>query len=182
MWPCTGEDPTSKVARSEAGALPQAHKSLRSEARRPWPMKRWSNSSLQVIDPKASAAPSWSGMMAATIPRSMSDPFDGQCMLTAVLRRCSSVRQVTAVEGDTPSKVHDVTKLIDAAHRHACTASVWTHGSRAIKRESVAIAHRRVWPWCREARRALSCDERTTDTGRIWLPAAHARQHQHRGR
>ena len=87
-----------------------------SEARRPWPMKRWSNSSLQVIDPKASAAPSWSGMMAATIPRSMSDPFDGQCMLTAVLRRCSSVRQVTAVEGDTPSKVHDVTMLIDAAH------------------------------------------------------------------
>ena len=83
----------------------------------------------------------------------------GKCMLTAVLRRCSSVRQVTAVEGDTPSKVHDVTKLIDAAHRHACTASVWTHGSRAIKRESVAIAHRRVWPWCREARRALSCDE-----------------------
>ena len=72
--------------------------------------RRWSNSSLQVIDPKASAAPSWSGMMAATIPRSMSDPFDGQCMLTAVLRRCSSVRQVTAVEGDTPSKVHDVTK------------------------------------------------------------------------
>ena len=98
-------------------------------------MKRWSNSSLQVIDPKASAAPSWSGMMAATIPRSMSDPFDGQCMLTAVLRRCSSVRQVTAVEGDTPSKVHDVTMLIDAAHRHACTASVRTHGSRAIKQE-----------------------------------------------
>ena len=72
---------------------------------------------------------------------------------------CSSVRQVTAVEGDTPSKMHDVTKLIDAAHRHACTASVWTHGSRASKRESVAMAHRRVWPWCREARRALSCDE-----------------------
>ena len=132
---------------------------LRSEARRPWPMKRWSNSSLQVIDPKASAAPSWSGMMSATIPRSMSDPFDGQCTLTAVLRRCSSVRQVTAVEGDTPSKVHDVTMLIDAAHRHACTASVRTHSSRAIKRESVAIAHRRVWPWCREARRALSCDD-----------------------
>ena len=85
--------------------------------------------------------------------------LDRQCMLTAVLRRCSSVRQVTAVEGDTPSKVHDVTMLIDAAHQHACIASVRTHGSRAIKRESVAIAHRRVWPWCREARRALSCDE-----------------------
>ena len=160
-WPCTGEDPTSKLARSEAGERPPTHSAecLRSEARRPWPMKRWSNSSLQVIDPKASAAPSWSGMMSATIPRSMSDPLDGQCMLTAVLRRCSSVRQVTAVEGDTPSKVHDVTMLIDAAHRHACTASVRTHGSRAIKRESVATAHPHVRPWCQEARRALLCDE-----------------------
>ena len=159
MWACASEDPTSKVARSEAGRLSPGQESLRSEARRPWPMKRWSKSSLQVIDPKASAAPSWPGMMSATIPRSMSDPLDGQCMLTAVLRRCSSVRQATAVEGDTPSKVHDVTMLIDAAHRHACIASVRTQGSRAIKRESVAIAHRRVWPWCREARRALSCDE-----------------------
>ena len=159
MCACAGERPTSKLARSEAGALQPTHRL--SELRRAdrGGDRRWSNSSLQVIDPKASAAPSWSGMMAATIPRSMSDPFDGQCMLTAVLRRCSSVRQVTAVEGDTPSKVHDVTMLIDAAHRHACTASVRTHGSRAIKRESVAIAHRRVWPWCREARRALSCDE-----------------------
>ena len=132
---------------------------LRSEARRPWPMKRWSHSSLQVIDPKASAAPSWSGMMSATIPRSMSDPFDGQCMLTAVLRRCSSVCQITRQEGGTPSSVHDMTIPIDEAHQSACTASVRTCRSCAIERESVAIAHRRVWPWCREARRALSCDE-----------------------
>ena len=116
------QDPTSKLARSEREVklsgerVPKLTECLRSEARRPWPMKRWSNSSLQVIDPKASAAPSWSGMTSATIPRSMSDPLDGQCMPTAVLRRCSSVRQATAVEGDTPSKVHDVTMLIDAAH------------------------------------------------------------------
>ena len=105
---------SSKIDKIESVLASQ--RILRSEARQPWPMKRWSHSSLQVIDPKASAAPSWSGMMSATIPRSMSDPLDGQCMLTAVLRRCSSVRQVTAVEGDTPSKVHDVTMLIDAAH------------------------------------------------------------------
>ena len=66
-------------------------------------MKRWSNSSLQVIDPKASAAPSWSGMMSATIPRSMSDPFDGQCMLTAVLRQTLKHRLSTAVRIHCPS-------------------------------------------------------------------------------
>ena len=182
MCACASEDLTSKVARSEAGRLSPAHKVFRPEARRPWPMKRWSHSSLQVIDPKASAAPSWSGMMSATIPRSMSDPLDGQCMLTAVLRRCSSVRQVTAVEGDTPSKVHDVTKLIDAAHQHACTASVWTHGSCAIKRESVTIAHRRVWPWVPRGSQSSLMRWRTTDTGRIWLPAAHARRPEHHSR
>ena len=141
------------------GACRQIRESLRSDARQPRWSQRWSRSRLQVIDPKPSAAPSWLSMMSATTARPPSNPLDGLCMLTAVLRRCSSVRQVTAVEGHTPSKVHDVTMLIDAAHRHACTASVRTHGSRATKRESVAIAHRRVWPWCREARRALSCDE-----------------------
>ena len=158
MCLCAGEDPTSKVARSEAGRLSPAHKVFRSEARRPWPMKRWSNSSLQVIDPKASAAPSWSGMMSATIPRSMSDPLDGQCMLTAVLRRCSSVRLSTAVQGDVPSTMHDLAMSIAVAHRPACAGSLEACGSYAIERESVATAHRRVRPWCREARRDLSCD------------------------
>ena len=156
---CTREGPTSKLARSEAGALPQAHKSLRSEARRPWPMKRWSNSSLQVIDPKASAAPSWSGVMLAATARSPSDPLDGQCMLTAVLRRCSSDRLSTAVQDEIPSTTSDLTMSIAAAHRPVCAASVRTRGRRAIKWESVAAAHRRVLPWCQEALRARSCDE-----------------------
>ena len=52
---------------------------------------------LQVIDPKASAAPSWSGVMSATTARSPSDPLDGQCMLRhrgaqAVLERPSEHR------------------------------------------------------------------------------------------
>ena len=115
-------------------------------------------SRLEVIDPKPSAAPSQSGKMSATIPRSLSDPLDGQCMLTAVLRWCSSVRQITRREGGTPSTVHDLTIPIDAAHQTACTASVRTRSSCAIERESVAAAHCRVRPWCREARRAISCD------------------------
>ena len=95
-------------------------------------MKRWSNSSLQVIDPKASAAPSWSGMMSATIPRSLSDPLDGQCMLTAVLRRCSSVRLSTAVQGGIASTMHDLAISIAAAHQYACAVSVQTCGSSSV--------------------------------------------------
>ena len=54
--------------------------------------ERWSHSSLQVIDPKASAAPSWSGVMSATTARSTSDPLDGYCMLTAVVDGLSEHR------------------------------------------------------------------------------------------
>ena len=59
-------------------------------------MKRWSKSSLQVIDPKASAAPSWSGMMSATTARPPSDPLDGQCMQSVCSPRCPATAQATA--------------------------------------------------------------------------------------
>ena len=98
-------------------------------------------------------------MMPATTPRSTSDPLDGKCMLTAVLRRCSSVRLSTAVQGDIASAMHDLAMLIAAAHQLACAASVQACGSCSIKRQSVAAAHRRVLPWCQEALRARSCDE-----------------------
>ena len=143
----------------------QVRESLRSEACRPWPMKRWSNSSLQRSGHRpegfcCSVMVRHDGCHYSEVDeRSVRRAVYAHRGAQAVLERDTSVRQVTAVEGDTPSKVHDVTMLIDAAHRHACIASVRTQGSRAIKRESVAIAHRRVWPWCREARRALSCDE-----------------------
>jgi len=71
----------------------------------------------------------------------------------------SATHLSTTVQDDIPSTTHDLTMLIAAAHLPARAASMRTHGSRAIKQEIVAIAHRRVWPWCREARRALSCDE-----------------------
>ena len=122
-------------------------------------MKRWSNSSLQVIDPKASAAPSWSGMLPATTARSPSDPLDGNCMLTAVVDGSPEHRLSTAVQDDIPSMTHDLVMKIAAAHQSRCTASVRTCGNRTIKRDSTAAAHRRVQPWCQEAHRALSCDE-----------------------
>ena len=74
--------------------------------------------------------------------------LDGQCMLTAVLRRCSSDRLSTAVQDEIPSTTSDLTMSIAAAHRPVCAASVRTRGTRAIKWESVAAAHRRVRPWC----------------------------------
>ena len=58
----------------------------------------------------------------------MSDPFDGQCMLTAVLRRCSSVRLSTAVQGDIASTMHGLAMSIAAAHQYACAVSVQTCG------------------------------------------------------
>ena len=92
--------------------------------------------------------------------RSPSDPLDGQCcMLTAVLWRCSSVNLSTAVQDDIPSTTHDLAMLIAAIHQPARAASVRRRSSCAIERESVAAAHRRVRPWCQEARRALSCDD-----------------------
>ena len=97
-----------------------------------------------------------SGGVSTATARPPSDMLDGQCMLTAVLRRCSSDRLSTAVQDQIPSTTSDLTMSIAAAHRHVCAASVRTRGSRAIKWESVAAAHRRVRPWCREARRALS--------------------------
>ena len=74
----------------------------------------------------------------------------------AVLERPSE--RNTAVQDEIPSTTSDLTMSIAAAHRPVCAASVRTRGTRAIKWESVAAAHRRVRPWCREARRALSCD------------------------
>ena len=67
--------------------------------------------------------------------------LDGQCMLTAVLRRCSSDRLSTAVQDEIPSTTRDLTMSIAAVHRPVCAASVRTRGSRAIKWESVAAAH-----------------------------------------
>ena len=57
----------------------------------------WSNSSLQVIDPKASAAPPWSVVMSATAARWTSDLLDGQGMLTAELTVVLAARLSTAV-------------------------------------------------------------------------------------
>ena len=159
MRACHCQSPASKVARSEAGRLSPDQESLRSDARQPRWSQRWSRSRLQVIDPKPSAAPSWLGMMSATTARPPSDPLDGLCMLTAVLRWCLSVCLSTAVQSDIPSTMHEMAMLITAAHRYACATSVWTCGSCSIKRQSVASAHRRVRSWCQEARRALSCDE-----------------------
>ena len=117
-------------------SLPQLTEVSDLEARRPRWSQRWSHSSLQVIDPKASAgaAPSWSGVMFAATARSTSDPLDGLCMLTAVLRRCSSVRLSTAVQGDIASTKHGLAMSIAAAHQYACAVSVQTCGSSSIKR------------------------------------------------
>ena len=73
-----------------------------------------------------------------------SDPPDRQCMLTAVLRQCSSVRLSTAVQGDIQSTMHDLVMLIAAVHQSSCAVSVQTCGRCSIKRQSVAAAHRRV--------------------------------------
>ena len=69
-----------------------------------------------MIDLKAFTAPPWSGGVSTATARPPSDMLDGQCMLTAVLRRCSSVRLSTAVQGDNPSTMHDLAMLIAAAH------------------------------------------------------------------
>ena len=159
MRACHCQSPASKVARSEAGRLSPDQESLRSDARQPRWSQRWSRSRLQVIDPKASAASSWSGMMPATTARSPSDPLDGYCMLTAVVDGSSEHRLSTAVRGDIPSTMHELAMSIAAVHRYACASSVQTRGSCSIKRQSVATAHRRVRLWCQEARRALSCDD-----------------------
>ena len=121
--------------------------------------------------------------MSATTARPPSDPLDGLCMLTAVLRRCSSVRLSTAVQGEIPSTMHDLVMWIAAAHWPACAGSLETCGSYAIERESVATAHRRVRPWCREARRDLSCDANDRYRTVVWLRAAHVRwpEYQSRG-
>ena len=60
-------------------------------------------------------------------------PLDGLCMLTAVLRRCSSVRLSTAVQGDIASTMHNLAMLIAVAHQYACAVSVKTCGSSSIK-------------------------------------------------
>ena len=180
--PASREDPTSKLARSEAGARPSTHRSLRSEARRPWPMKRWSNSSLQVIDPKASAAPSWSGTMSIATARSTSDPLDGLCMLTAVLRRCSSVRLSTAVQGDIASTMHDLAMLIAAAHQCVHAQQACRHAEAAQSGGRASQVLTAVYGHGAKRLAELSHAMRTTDTGRLWLPAAHARRHQHWGR
>ena len=78
---------------------------------------------------------------------------------TAVVDGSSEHRLSTAVQGDIPSTMHELAMSIAAPHRYACAASVQTRGSCSIKRQSVATAHRRVRPWCQEARRALSCDD-----------------------
>ena len=58
--------------------------------------------------------------------------LDGQCMLTAVLRRCSSDCLSTAVQDEIPLTTSDLTMSIAAAHRPAvCAASVRTRGTRA---------------------------------------------------
>ena len=120
--------------RSGCSRAPVHRHLLRSEARRPRWWQRWSHSSLQVIDPKASAAPSWSGTMSIATARSTSDPLDGLCMLTAVLRRCSSVRLSTAVQGDIASTMHGLAMSIAAAHQCAYAVSVQTCGSSSIER------------------------------------------------
>ena len=93
-----------------------------------------SNSSLQVIDPKASAAPPWSVVMSATAARLTSDLLDGQGMLTVELTVVLAARLSTAVQGDTPWTTRDLMMLIAAAHRYACAVSVQTCGSCSIKR------------------------------------------------
>ena len=74
----------------------------------------------------------------AAAARPPSDLLDGQCMLTVVLRRCSSVHLSTAVQGDTPLTMHDLAMLIAAAHQSACAGSVRICGSCSSKRQSVA--------------------------------------------
>ena len=122
--------------------------------------------------------------MSSTTARSPSDPLDGQCMLTAVLRQCStsSVRLSTAVQGDIPSTMHNLVMLIAAVHQSSCAVSVQTCGRCSIKRQSVAAAHRRVWSWCAERLSELAHATRKTDNGRLWLPAAHARRPEHQSR
>ena len=124
--------------------------------------------------------------MSAATARSPSDPLDGQCMLTAVVMAVvdgsPEHRLSTAVQDDIPSTTHNLTMLIAAAHQTACAASLRTCGSSAIERESVAAVLTAAYGHGAERLAELSYAMITTGTGRIWLPAAHARRHQHRGR
>ena len=88
--------------------------------------------------------------------RSVRRTFDGKCMLTAVVDGSSEHRLSTAVQGDIPSTMRDLMMLIAVAHRYACAVSVQTCGSCSIKWQSVAAAHRRVLPWCQDARGSQS--------------------------
>ena len=141
----------------------------------------------QPFNPKASAAPSWSGMMSSTTARSPSDPLDGQCMLTAVLRQCSSVRLSTAVQGDISSTMHDLVMLTAAAHQSSCAVSVRTCSGHAEGAQSSGRASQLLTAAYGHGAERLSelahpHATRKTDNGRLWLPAAHARRPQHRGR
>ena len=103
--------------------------------------------------------------------------LDGQCMLTAVLRRCSSDRLSTAVQDEIPSTTRDLTMSIAAQYiglyaRQACGHAEAALSSGRASHELLTAAY----GYGAERLRELSHAMRKIDNGRIWLSAAHARQ------
>ena len=148
-------------------------------------MKRWSKSSLQVIDPKASAAPSWSGMMSATTARppcaerSARRAVYAECMLTAVPSDRPSDRLSTMVPDDILSTTH----VSRSGDDDRCCTSMRCMCSKLVdtRKQLNPAGYRRS---CSSPRMAMVLERivelshaiMNTNNGQLWLLPAYFRR------
>ena len=149
-------------------------------ARRPRRWQRWSNSSLQVIDPKASAVPSWSRPMSDANEGSPSHQLDGQCMQSPCSPRCLTVlrrpvwhrRARQCFFGD--ARDDDADRCSIPACTHSKRADTRQRRNQAGKRRNCSPPRTAAMP---RGSSELSYAMRKTDNSQLWLLTVHSRQH-----